>query len=693
MPVSPGDRITALAKLREPYSSCNPGVYSYDLRSDGIVATGHAKKIFKAGHENNIFSAVSGQRQWIAKKMDDSLSPESASFLKAIIPGLKGGIPEDMRYAFSSTGLAHLLSISGTHFGLLAFIIFIISRTALKCLPEGMLSRIALFVTPTQIAVLVTVPVLMFYALISGMSIPTIRSLIMVLIYMLAVFMGRKGQWLNSLAIAAIIILLWQPHSLQGISFLLSFLAVLSIGNVLEIKSSVNTQDFDVMTKRGSRHKDRLSALAAFVYEKIKTGLTITVSALIGTAPLVALYFNQFPLISPVTNLIVTPLVCFILLPLGFVSAFVAILLNLQSLPLSAPIDSLVHFILGLVSRLKDVPYAHIHIPDPSCVMIAAYYFSCFFIIKSKFKWRFLPLLFVICFYLLAPRLSAKDLEITFLDIGQGDAAVVQLPRNGVMVIDGGSKEARAGERVIAPYLWSRGLNRIDIIAISHPHPDHYGGIGYLMNNFEIGEIWFAGRTPPGSEVFFRGVNARGIPLRILKRGDSLQTQEHRIIALHPYDGYVADSPRGDYSDENSDSLVLKIETKEGSVLFTGDIEEEAEINLIHLGHWLRSDLIKVPHHGSRTSSTEAFMDAVNPGIAVISAGRRNPFHHPHQETLERYGYAGVRIFRTDVDGAVTAVIDGSSIKISTCKESGLKRASNLNDELGNLRLALRLYL
>jgi len=707
---SPGDRISAVARLWEPGVFHNPGVYSYDLKKDGIVATGYIKQMRITGRRKGVLEFINKKRQRLGRIIDNSLSPDNASFHKAILPGLKRGISQDMRDSFSSTGLAHLLSISGTHFGLLAFIIFKFIKTVIKFLPMRFLTRMTLYITPAQVAVILTLPVLSLYALMSGTSTPTIRSFIMVFIFMLALFLGRKGQWLNSLSIAAIIILLWRPDALFELSFILSFIAVLSIGYVLEKKTELENRnkefELEYITEAagpsGAGYKLVCRNFMQKSFNSAKTGLMITIAAVFGTAPVVAVYFKQFPLISPVTNLIVTPVVGFIVLPLGFFSGFSALLFNMSSMPLSGLIDTITHITLNFVKLFSNIPYSNLHVPEPSFIIIALYFFSLIFIIKSKIKWRILPLILVISFYLVSPYLSAERFRITFLDIGQGDSSVVELPDKRVMLIDGGSGGFDAGRRVIAPYLWSKGIRRVDFMVLSHPHPDHYRGLIYIMDNFKIGEIWLNGRpVQPSAETsswmltgageFFQKMREEKIPGKIIRRGDVLEAEKYSIYVLHPYDEFYADSARGEFSSENSDSLVLKIDTGDSSALFTGDIEAEAEENLIYLGAWLKSDIIKVPHHGGRTSSSEEFLKTVTPQIAVVSAGKNNSFGHPHGETVERYNEAGVKLFRTDVDGAITVTSTGSLYEIKTYWDSRFKKVNGLKDEIRNLRLLLRI--
>jgi competence protein ComEC len=682
--LDPGNRISALVKLKEPAPFRNPGVYERDLKEAGIAAVGYVKHMKLLGRNDGLLFRIAHNRQELGEIIDRSLSAENASFHKAIIPGLKKGISQEMRDAFSSTGLAHLLSISGTHFGLLAFICFSLARWIIKCLPVKYFSRLTLYITPTQIAVILTLPLLMTYAVLSGLSTPTVRSFIMVSIYMCALLLGRRGQWLNSLSVAAVAILLWQPDTLFELSFLLSFGAVLSIGMLLENRGSCNDLETSPFIEAGNKE---VAGGMRKAYAKVETALLIPIAAVMGTAPIVALYFKQFPVIAPITNLLVTPFVCFIILPLGFVSGFNALIFNMTSMPFSAVIDSVTHFTLTVIKVLSQIPFSSVPVHNPSFAVIVIYYFSLLAIMKSRKKWRFLPLVVVICFYVISPRVSDHNLKIIFLDAGQGDASVVELPDAKVMIIDGSTHTPDMGLRVIAPYLWSKGIKAIDYMVVTHPHPDHYGGLMSLVDNFDVGEIWFNGRTAHGAEEFFQRARKSDIQLRILTRGDMLENDRYSIYVLHPYDEFRTMSPRGGFSDENSDSLVLKIVSGDTSILLTGDIEEEAEENLLSLGKWLKSDIIKVPHHGGRTSSSWEFIKAVNPRIAVASAGRNNLFQHPHHETIERYRIAGAKFFRTDVDGAITVTLREGLLHMEKYEDRKLKRVAGWQDEIRNLQL------
>lgn len=691
---SPGDRVRALAKLRAPHVLRNPGVYSYDLKKEGIAASGYVKQVHLLNKGYGAMNRIYKMRQKLAWVMDHSLSAGSAALLKAIIPGFARDLSTETRASFSAAGLAHLLSISGTHFGLLAFIVFKIVKSTVKFLPGPFLLRLSLYSTPTQAAVVTTLPVLLMYALISGGSTPTIRSLVMVSVYMLALLLGRKDQWLNSLSIAASVILLWQPESLFQLSFLLSFLAVLSIGYALEKRKEREPGPDHGTQDTGMRMKIR------GVAEKLKTAPIMTIAAVLGTTPLVAAVFNQFPLISPAANIIVTPIICFLILPLGFASGFCALVFNMTVMPLSGTIDAAAGFALRLITMFAEVPYSSIRVHNPTPALTVMYYGALMIFAGAENASRsriksikmFLPFLLVVCLYLSGPYVSRGGFRVAFLDSGQGDASVVELPDGKIMVIDGSTVKPDMGRLAVAPYLWSAGIKKVDYMVVSHFHPDHHGGLIYLLDNFDVGEVWLSGRPTRDSAEFLQRVDDKKIIQKILSRGDVLETDRYRILAFHPYNEFDDASPRGEYSNQNNGSLVLKIETHGASVLFTGDIEKEAEENLRHLGGWLDSDVLKVPHHGSRTSSSEGFIKLVSPQIAVASAGRDNAFGHPHQDVVGRYSDSGTRFFRTDHDGAVILSFAGGKYKISTDSTRTLKKASGWRDEVRNLKLLLRIF-
>jgi competence protein ComEC len=306
-------------------------------------------------------------------------------------------------------------------------------------------------------------------------------------------------------------------------------------------------------------------------------------------------------------------------------------------------------------------------------VLCVFYYASFIVYIVSGRNKKLLALPFVpFLIYMMLAASEKKDLSVTFVDVGQGDSAVMELPDGKTIVVDTG----RTG-RETAAYLRFRGKRDIDALVLTHNHPDHTGGMEYLLRRFKVKEIWDNGR------IFYPQDLPANVRHRMLERGDILEAEAYRITTLHPYGEFYSFS--GDsYSEENSSSLVLKITGKKKSFLLAGDIEEEAEEDLAHLKKWLRSDVIKVPHHGSRTSVSDDFFTGVSPSIAVISVGRDNPFGHPSKEILETL--EGKKIFRTDLDGAIKIVERGDDLVVKTCREFMFAKADTIAMETDNIR-------
>ncbi|MFN3479659.1 MAG: ComEC/Rec2 family competence protein, partial [Thermodesulfovibrionales bacterium] len=268
------------------------------------------------------------------------------------------------------------------------------------------------------------------------------------------------------------------------------------------------------------------------------------------------------------------------------------------------------------------------------------------------------------------PGILQSDLSITFLDVGQGDSAVIETHQGKTFVIDTG----KTG-REVESYLRFKGKKTLDAIILTHADNDHSGGLQRLINRFKVKEIWDNGLL-----IYPDSIKT---PVRRLERGDLIESEGLEMLVLHPYKGFYSISEKGG----NDYSIVIKVKGKKGaSLILTADIEAEAEEDLLHLGRWLSSDAIKISHHGSRRSSSEAFLHAVSPEIAIISVGRENPFGHPHEETIERLGNIGAKIFRTDRDGAIKLTEGERGFNVKTFNDFALEKATGLESELRNLR-------
>jgi competence protein ComEC len=637
-----------IVKFLKSRKRLNPGErVTDDIRADVSDIAGSWNK----GQSMRLW--IEECRQGINGFIEENFSRDAGAFISSITTGKTTGIPEELRDAFNATGLTHFLSISGSHFGLFSVILFGVFRLLINALPYRILQRVTIFVTPSQVSAVLCLPFMLAYLGLSGAGIPAVRSFIMIVLFLLGLLIDRKGFWLNSLLFAAVVIVIWDPSYIFSLSFQLSFLAVLCIGFSLK-------KD-DYREESGKKGKGKMFAFVA-------GSMLMTLSASIGTAPLAAYYFHYFSVISPLSNLIIGPLIGFLLIPL---SVFSSLLFLITGHFATTPVVSAVaEAILALIRWFSKIPFAEVKIPAfPPGIVLLFYAGFIFYFLFNRRRYLLLVPVIPIVIYLFISVLDKRELNVTFLDVGQGDSSVTELPDGRILVTDTG----RTG-RETSSFLRYRGKETIDFLALSHSHPDHTGGLNYIMSKFRVREVWDSGRM----------ILPDGLTHRSLSRGDLIEGEGYRIYVLHPYHGFYT-AGRNEYISDNNDSLVFKIEGGRKSFLFTGDIEEEAEEDILHLGRWLKSDVLKVPHHGGKTSAYRPFLEKVSADIAVIPCGRDNSFGHPHQETLNALGRE--EVMRADTDGAVKISETARGLDVKTWKNFQFKRANSPADEMKNFRL------
>lgn len=643
----PDEEYQLLLKTGKDRSRRNPGGWGrmklYGSEA-GLKVAGRAPA--------SIMNFFNKQRRRINEYVLGRFRKDSAGLIASVTTGEMSYLGDDLKEAFNVTGLAHILSISGTHFGLFSVMMFGMFVFLIKRLPYGILQRMTIYLTPSQAAAILTMPVMVLYLGISGSSPPAVRSFLMIALFLIGLLLGRKGFWLNSLLFAACLLILWNPEVIYGISFQLSFIAVLFIGVALE------------------KGDDEEKAKGNVLLRHVGQSVSLTLAASVGTAPLVASYFHYFSLISPLANLIASPLIGFVLVGLAVISSFIFILTGYYLL---APFVSwAADASVALVKFMAKMPFADVKIPAFPPLLCIVFYlgFIPYFVFGRKKKWLLLPFL-PLAVYAAAAAFEKGALSVTFLDVGQGDSAVVRLADKRVIVIDTG----RTGKETAA-FLTYEGIRSIDALVVSHVHPDHSGGLGYLMEKFNAGEIWDNGRIVYPDEMRAQ------MNLRPLERGDVIDAGDCSITVFHPYrEFYTRDG--NDYEEENNSSLVLSIKGRKKTFLFAGDTGEEAEQDISHLGKWLCADVIKIPHHGSRTSAGPGFLSKVSPSVAVISVGRGNSFGHPSPDVLERL--SGVRVLRTDRDGAVKITETEMGLDIKTYNDFVLEKADGPAAEWRNV--------
>ncbi len=614
---------------------------------------GSVKGLKAAGGTLSITNYFNKQRKRINDYVLGRFDRDPAALVASLTTGETSYLGEDLKEAFNVTGLAHILSISGTHFGLFSVMMYAMFVFLVKRLPYGILHRLSIYLTPSQTAAVLTMPVMVMYLGLSGSSPPAVRSFVMISLFLLGLLLGRKGAWLNSLLFAAFLLVLWNPDVLYEVSFQLSFIAVLFIGFAVE-------KDDGKEEVKGNR-----------LFRYAKQSVLITLAASLGTAPLVASYFHYFSLISPLANLVASPLIGFVLVGLSVISSFIFLLTGHY---LFAPLVSwTADASVTLVRLLAEIPFADVRLPAFPPVLCLTFYlgFIPYLFSEKKNKWLLLPLA-PLMIYAGAAFFEEGNLSVTFLDVGQGDSAVVRLPDKRVIVVDTG----RTG-RETASFLSHEGIRTIDVLVVSHIHPDHTGGIGFLRGKFRTKEMWDNGR------IVYPEEGRTGVRRRPLERGDVVAAGGCEITVLHPYrEFYTRDG--NEYEEENNSSLVFTLKCRNKVFLFAGDTGEEAEQDIAHLEKWLHADVIKIPHHGSKTSSGPELLSKVAPAFAVISAGRDNSFGHPSAEVIGRL--SGVNVFRTDTDGAVKISETDRGLEVKTYRDSVLEKTRGPAGEWKNIK-------
>jgi competence protein ComEC len=494
------------------------------------------------------------------------------------------------------------------------------------------------------------------YALLAGLPVATQRSVIMALAFIASFAIGRGKDHLNTLSLAGLVILAISPGSVWDVSFQLSFAAMASIiilvprfnellGKYLEVSSEERTNGLK-------------NAVLIFLKKRVLPLVFVTLAAGIGTSPILACHFHRISLTGLAANLVAVPLAGVAVPSLLVSSALIPFSETLAWLMLF-PADMAFSFISRAVSFFAAIPYASLWVSPPALHEMALYYllvFSAANIGRARVYLYAAPasaLLLIVLPLSQNFRERPDVLRVTYLSVGQGDSAFIELPGGKTMLIDGGgtnNPDFDTGERVVAPFLRSKGVERIDYMVLSHAQQDHMGGLLFIARNMDVGEFWWNGEGSLGR------LGAALEEKRVVKRAVDSSTGKKAA-------GYaeVEFFNRSKASfDTNDNSLVLKVSYGQRSFLFSGDISEKAEMTIASGA--IEADVLKAPHHGSKYSSSAGFLSAVKPSVVVVSAGRLNSFGFPHAEALERYEAAGAQIMRTDTMGAVIIETDGKSL-------------------------------
>ncbi len=677
-----GDRIRFKGKIRKIRNFNNPGGFDYEryMAYKGIRVSTYAnrKSIKILGNHpcGKIAAMVSTMRQKVIRFLNIHARGQPRAVLKALLVGDRSEIQGPLRNAFQRVGVAHILAISGLHIGIIAMVCFFVLQKLLR-----LIKPLLWCARSDKTSALLTIVPVIFYGLLAGMSPSTQRAVVMITLFLIT-FLGRdEHDPLNTLAWAALLILIISPPLLFSISFQLSFAAVFSIL-------------FGIRQLEPQRTSEISGSLFKRLKYRVLLFILISLLAILGVLPLTMLYFNQIAIIGIWANLLIIPLIGFMAVPLGLAAVFwlpiYPWVAEISIWASAAILSAALHIILGLAS----FSWVAVKTFTPTHLEIACYYGLLAGIIKLIGWRRRYPdnnpdaselkpaaVVMIVCLliltidtvYWLKDRFWHDDLRVTMIDVGQGSSYLIELPGGDCFLVDGGGFSDNShfdiGARIVAPFLWHRKIMTVDTVVLTHPESDHLNGLVFIIDHFNVKHIWRTNDTADtrGWERFAEMAAKKRLPLDTFQ--DLPKKKFHDGVTfkiLYPPGDYVDKRQYEKWRGKNNNSLVVKMEFGRVSFLFTGDIMARAEKELIRLaGNELRSSVLCAPHHGSRSSSTEHFIDCVRPAVVLISCGHQNKFGFPHSSVLERYYRKGCKVLRTDFHGAVQVITNGHSLRIN----------------------------
>ena len=686
--LSRGDNVSFFGRLRSIRNFNNPGGFDYEryMAFQRIWARSYAAaeklSIQSRGKASTRMPVFDDRRTRISEMIDGlgTEAPGSSQSVKAVsralLIGDRKGISTALREKFNRAGVGHLLAISGLHIGIVATVTFTIFRWIVAWLSPVLWAGW----TRRTAAILTFVPVLA-YGFLAGMSPSTQRAVIMVSIFLLTLLFDRDQDLINTICVAGMLILVINPPALFSISFQLSFTAVLVIVSGMSLMRPI---------------LQKTKGVKAALITKGAAFMAVTLFATVGTAPLVMAYFNQVSLIGIVVNIVAIPLVGFLAVPLGLLAVFIQVF----STGAASTCLQLSHWVLEkailVIDFFSGLPAAALETITPSLVEIILFYLM----LLGVFSWlstrhrekqsnlsvgmrrgfAYGMILFAVfggvldAGYWIHQRFRHKDLRIMIFDVGQGSAALLELPGGRNLLIDGGGFADNAvfdtGKYIIAPYLLRNKIKTIHTLFLSHPNSDHLNGLIYIAEHFNVEQAITNNESSPtmGYQLFVEALKKYGIDApgyRALERITTVAGT--KIEILYPPEDFLEKTLQEKWRNKNNNSLVVKVSYGQHAFLFPGDIMAMGEKALVAaVGKNLKSTVLVSPHHGSGSSSTPLLIERVNPETVVVSCGWMNRFKFPDRAVLQRYEAIGAKVLRTDINGAVQIWTDGQEMSIRT---------------------------
>lgn len=636
-----GKVVRAKIDTTVPESARNPYAFDYRryLRWQAVYVVGESSftDLIVEGKGGTLVTLFQRWQMAIAAELDRTFTnPDVSGYMKSLLLGIQGGVLPEQEEMYADLGLVHVLAISGLHVTLVSgFFLW------------GF-SRLGIF---RERALLLTIALIVLYVLLVGASASAVRSGLMGGIGIGVLYLRKHTRTREVWAFSLMLMLVYNPYQLWHIGFQLSFAVTLGLLIYVPI----------------------LQQLPISKREWVRSLVGVTVSAQLVSFPFLIYWFHQFSPISWLVNLLAVPALSYIILPLGYFALILHAIHPALGLIPSFCASKLLELIHQPLFFLQETIVPFSHWSHPSGSWLAAY---AIFLFAVPILWyfgyqRLRDVVGYIVFFLLLlilarqPVFGPEEVRITFLDVGQGDSIVVEVGKKTVYLIDGGGtirfsqkepwREKRdpyeVGKDVVLPFLRARGIERIDRLVMSHGDNDHVGGLAAVVPRFSIGAVLVNGLRPAGVQAqLLQQVEQRDVPI-LTGRPDLHwnDTPEVSWTWMHPLPGTQ--------EKDNDASVVLRLTAYGKTILFTGDIEQAGENAIVESGLLTSVDVLKVAHHGSRTSTSPSYLQRINPVAAVISVGQNNRYGHPSPLVIKRLQDNGAAVYRTDLHGAITLLI------------------------------------
>lgn len=671
-----GDKIFITGEFQEPQEIRNEGGFNYkeylkSINIFGSIKATNVKIISK--NQGNIFIDFTYKiSDKIKENIENFMGEKYGGLLLGLLLGDSSKIDENIEENFKITSLTHILAVSGAQVSYIIIAMY------------GLLKR-KIGIQKTRVVIIIS---LIFYMTLTGFSPSIVRAGIMGIILMMSGILFKKNDIMNSIAISLFLMLIYNPYLLENVGLQLSYLGTIGIigfnKTIIIILKNIKI--------RNRKWKYKINRKLILFISKIKEMLAVTISASLAVMPVIIYHFNLFGTYFLITNLlasiIIGPITLFgtLLVIISFISINIA---EVLSYILKFLID-----ILLVISNFSKLPISKIYIPTPKIIVIIVIYLltivSIFIykifnsrnpnntqirfrnliaLLKYKFNQnrnKVIKRILIICSIIsLVIIFIPKDLKINFVDVGQGDSTFIITPKNRTILIDGGGSNTSSfdvGKNTLLPYILDKGYNKIDLMIISHFDSDHIGGLFTILEEIKVNKVLIAKQDEQSENYkhFLNIVKEKNIQVIVGKRGDKINIEKNIYLdIIFPEKKQIGENVI------NNNSLVFNMHYNNFSMLFTGDIEEIAEKRILEITskNKLKADIIKIPHHGSKTSSTRELLERVLPQIALIGVGKDNLFGHPSSETIDKLDELKIKTYRTDINGEIMINVNKSGIR------------------------------